>query len=279
MTLRHGSNDSGVTKQIAEEYGDAIRYFEKENGGVSSALNCGIRHMRGTYFSWLSHDDFYDPRKIEVEVAALPEEKQKVVVYCNYATVDSNSAPMPDTKSSGRPQHNLSSHEALHHVLRHGSLNGCGFLIPCQAFTECGLFDEDLRYAQDALMWYRLFSNGWGVVVVVKDQLVKSRVHQNQQTQKNRAKFTLDNQKVCQRIAPTFNIISTREEDFVLEYAIRNAIKQERQNVRFCRQLMKKSGRLTCSASTRLMFMSAYGSVRPAIRKAYYRLFRKIQTQ
>ena len=57
IVVNDGSSDDGATEKIAKSYGDRIRYFAKENGGVSSALNFGIRQMTGEWFSWLSHDD------------------------------------------------------------------------------------------------------------------------------------------------------------------------------------------------------------------------------
>ena len=278
LVVNDGSNDGGQTARIAAEYGDAIRYFEKENGGVSSALNCGIRNMRGVYFSWLSHDDVYESRKVEAQIAALPEGAEKTLVYCNFSTIDQNSAPMPDTKAACRPQRDMSPREALHQGLRHGSLNGCGFLIPREAFDECGGFDEHLRYAQDSLMWYRLFTHGWSLKVV-QEPLVLSRVHANQQTQKNRSKFTADNQTICREMLPVFDRLSTDGDDFVLEYALRNALKGEPENVRLCREKLKQTGRLTPSARIRLLFTTSYGRVRPTVRRIYYRLFRKIRTE
>src|SRR5579862_6874144 len=65
IVVNDGSRDDGQTDAIAKEYGDRVRYFSKENGGCGSALNFGIANMRGDYFSWLSHDDTYLPRKIE----------------------------------------------------------------------------------------------------------------------------------------------------------------------------------------------------------------------
>ena len=53
IVVNDGSTDG--TEQIALSYGERIRYFRKENGGVSSALNLGIKEMKGEYFSWLSH--------------------------------------------------------------------------------------------------------------------------------------------------------------------------------------------------------------------------------
>ena len=65
IVVNDGSCDEGATRSVALSYGDRIRYFEKENGGVSSALNLGIREMRGEYFSWLSHDDKYEKDKLQ----------------------------------------------------------------------------------------------------------------------------------------------------------------------------------------------------------------------
>ena len=61
IVINDGSSDNGKTREVAGKYGDRIRYFEKENGGVPTALNLGIKEMKGDYFSWLSHDDVYFP--------------------------------------------------------------------------------------------------------------------------------------------------------------------------------------------------------------------------
>ena len=65
VVVNDGSRDEGRSDDIAKSYGDKIRYFPKENGGSSSALNEGIKNMRGEWFSWLSHDDLYYKDKIK----------------------------------------------------------------------------------------------------------------------------------------------------------------------------------------------------------------------
>ena len=62
IVVNDGSSDN--TEKIVLEYGDKIKYIRKENGGVASALNVGIKNMTGDFFSWLSHDDLYYPNKI-----------------------------------------------------------------------------------------------------------------------------------------------------------------------------------------------------------------------
>ena len=84
IVVNDGSNDGGKTAEIAGSYGDKIRYIEKENGGVSSALNRGIEAMTGEYFSWLSHDDEYRNEKIEKQVDALRAFKNdRVIALCD----------------------------------------------------------------------------------------------------------------------------------------------------------------------------------------------------
>src|SRR3712207_962084 len=78
IVVNDGSNDGGQTEAIAKSYGDKIRYFSKENGGVASALNFGIKNMRVKWFTWLSHDDLFSQNRIEQDLILIeknPEAK------------------------------------------------------------------------------------------------------------------------------------------------------------------------------------------------------------
>lgn len=50
LIINDGSDDGGITENIALSYGERVRYFCKKNGGVATALNLGIRNMRGGVF-------------------------------------------------------------------------------------------------------------------------------------------------------------------------------------------------------------------------------------
>ena len=90
IVVNDGSIDD--TDQIVLSYGNKVRYFTKENGGVSSALNLALREMRGEYFSWLSHDDLYLPDKVKIQIEHLNLLKEKdVILYSNYVYIDENS--------------------------------------------------------------------------------------------------------------------------------------------------------------------------------------------
>lgn len=63
LIINDGSIDQ--TEEIVNSFSDQrIRYFYKENGGVSSARNVGLRFMRGAYFCFLDADDVFTQSSI-----------------------------------------------------------------------------------------------------------------------------------------------------------------------------------------------------------------------
>uniref|UniRef100_C6E5K3 Glycosyl transferase family 2 n=1 Tax=Geobacter sp. (strain M21) TaxID=443144 RepID=C6E5K3_GEOSM len=170
LVVNDGSRDEGKTEAIAISYGDKIRYIPKQNGGVASALNLGIREMTGEYFTWLSHDDLYYPAKTEEQVRLLEEAGGDAVVYSDYEYIDpsGNYLGTKMAKSSG----------VKYSLIMEGTINGCTVMIPRRYFDEIGLFDLALRTTQDFDMWFRLAEH-YPFLHQAK-VLVKSRVHPNQ---------------------------------------------------------------------------------------------------
>lgn len=175
IVVNDGSTDDGATKQIAESYGEKIKYLEKENGGVSTALNLALKNMTGEYFSWLSHDDKYYPTKIEKEVEEILKHDKNTIILSDFDLIDENSKVFNTVK------HNHKMIEAKpDYALLRGCANGITLLIPKSAFDEFGFFDEKLRCVQDYLMWYKMMSKY--NFVHVPEVLAMSRVHSNQVT-------------------------------------------------------------------------------------------------
>lgn len=61
LIINDGSSDS--SGEIARRFSEAdsrIRYFEQENGGVSSARNLGMQRASGRYLCFVDGDDFID---------------------------------------------------------------------------------------------------------------------------------------------------------------------------------------------------------------------------
>ncbi|ARD86691.1 glycosyltransferase [Rickettsia bellii] len=181
IVVNDGSKDSGETEAIALSYGDKIRYFHKENGGCGSALNYGIKNMKGKYFSWLSHDDLYYPNKVEHQINILNKLNNKnTIIYGGYELVDKNGKFLYHI----RPDSVLTTDKlniSLLPLLR-GLINGCSLLIPVKYFHEVDMFDETLPSTQDYDLWFKIFR----VASIYFDKLIliKSRFHSEQGSKK-----------------------------------------------------------------------------------------------
>jgi glycosyltransferase involved in cell wall biosynthesis len=175
IVINDGSSDGGATDRIARSYGDKIRYFSKENGGVATALNLGIREMQGQYFSWLSHDDVYMPDKIGKQIDFMREfELQDAVLYSDFCWIDGRGHHMRDAYLLGVPPEKFLQYLYLDQV----GVHGCTLLIPHEAFYNVGMFQEDLKTTQDYDLWMRMCRKH--PFVHQAEILISSRVHAQQ---------------------------------------------------------------------------------------------------
>jgi len=180
IIVNDGSCDNGETEKTALSYKDKIRYFSKSNGGVSSALNLGIKNMKGNYFSWLSHDDIYYAKKIEKQINYLIDaNNKKSIIYSDYEVFYENSSNIIPFHMCGVPPEKF-----RYWITTANGLHGCTLLIPKTAFEECGLFNETLKTTQDYDLWFR-FAEKYDFVHKA-DILVKARNHSEQCTLKLR---------------------------------------------------------------------------------------------
>ena len=278
IVVNDGSRDDGATEKIALSYGDKIRYFHKENGGVSSALNYGISVMEGEYFSWLSHDDMYTPSKVEdsVNLIASIEDKEKLIAYCggNYINEKSEAIKAFDTVIVSNKVHD--SKEMLCIFTKGYTLNGCCMLIPKKAFDECGGFDENLRYCQDVLMWYRMFFNGYKLISEEKKN-VMYRLHRAQTSQTRKDLFVHDSMCLAEEIIPRLVAEGEGNKELVYNYTKRNAVINNNEVVKFCLGIAEQEKLLGIGKRTKISFYSLCGKFRGLAKKIYYRVFLRIK--
>jgi len=175
VIVNDGSDDGGKTESIALSYGNRIRYFSKKNGGVASALNMALDKLTGEYFSWLSHDDLYEPEKIEIQMKKLAEGNinNKVILFCDYSLFSNSPLDCIEIKLKS-----ITPEQFKYWLITTCSLHGCSLLIPMHAFQECGNFNEHLRHTQDYDLWFRMSMKY--KFVHIPYCLVKSRQHSEQ---------------------------------------------------------------------------------------------------
>ncbi|MCI8981311.1 MAG: glycosyltransferase [Hungatella sp.] len=152
IVVNDGSDDFGQTEEIALSYGQKVRYYYKENGGVSTALNVGIRQMKGRYFSWLSHDDVFYPEKIQKQVCLLEQEKTRVTACSYNIFYDSGRhIPVPVVDFYGIQMLRKGAFGILNSLLQFG-----GVLFKREIFDAYGVFREDLKTTQDYEFLFRV---------------------------------------------------------------------------------------------------------------------------
>lgn len=159
IVINDGSTDGGATEKIALSYKGKIHYYKKENGGVSSALNFGIKHMSGEYFAWLSHDDLITCDHIAnlVEWASYKEASNEIPFSSFFLANERGEYLYGESRDAqlyySDFKYSLTTADSS---LLLGEINGGSVLIPKKAFDQVGLFNERLRITQERDLWNRL---------------------------------------------------------------------------------------------------------------------------
>ena len=181
IVVNDGSTDK--TEEIALSYGNQIKYFSKENGGVSTALNLGIEKMTGEYFSWLSHDDLYNKKKIRAQINALKNVNNKdTVISCYHLVIDSNRYILKWLRTVDNRK-NYDKENALNYLFN-GYIQGCDLLISKNIFAKYGFFNIDLPTTQDYDLWFRIFR--YEKLLIIPKYLVYYRSHPEQNSNINK---------------------------------------------------------------------------------------------
>lgn len=200
IVVNDGSTDEGAGKAVCMRYADKLVYLEKPNGGCASALNYGIRHAKGEYISWLSHDDLYEPNKISHQVKLLQRidcNKEKTLISNRGGLIDGEGRPILHPSVGERML--LSDIEFFRYLLFHKCVNGCGLLIPKCIFEQGLAFDESMRFVLDWNLWLKMAACGIGVYID-DAELVKNRVHGGQVTVKQKQLHQVETNKTVEEL-------------------------------------------------------------------------------
>lgn len=229
IVVNDGSTDEGKTADVATRYGDKIRYIEQVNGGVSRALNRGIDEMRGEFFSWLSHDDLYKPRKIEVQIETIQREKldpARTILVTGTGFIDEHGAPIRryQRKFTGL----YKADEMFRHLMLTSSLNGCALLIPRAAFTTQRFSLED-RFIQDWMCWVGFALEGFDYYLT-DDPLVLSRIHGAQQTKKIAHRADMESDRYLRQLL--LDVEQRPDANQLIPVILRHTFKQDAAAVR-----------------------------------------------
>jgi GT2 family glycosyltransferase len=156
IVVNDGSDDD--TEAAATAFGQSITYIAKENGGLSSARNAGLRRATGDYVLFLDADDLLHPEAVERLVAAASPACDRIVImgvrYFRDRPDEAGPAVIPEYASTLAPTIFVRNHP-VH-----------GIMCPRAAIEAAGGFDESLRAVEDWDLWIRVATSGIGVVTL-----------------------------------------------------------------------------------------------------------------
>ena len=217
IVVNDGSTDN--TPKILKKFTNKIKIIEKENGGMTSALNRGIQEMKGEWFKWLSADDILYPIAVEelvIEAKKLKNMK-KYILFSNWDIIDSKGKFL---RKVIEPNYNKLSDFDLNVVLLDKYIgNGTTSLIHKSVLDEYGTFDGNPKFVEDyeLLLRYSLLHNVR--LHFVPKSLAKYRIHENQETHKRgkKLKKQSDNAReyVLKQLEPDLRI---KYETALIEY-------------------------------------------------------------
>jgi glycosyltransferase involved in cell wall biosynthesis len=192
--------DDGSTmyKEKIVPYLKRIKYLKKMNRGTASALNTGIQHATGDYFSWLSSDDEFHPEKIEKQLQFMRSVNAHAS-YSNFFLINKTGTVFSGPQGIGFPNQIL----FLKRMRRGCVINGCTVMLKMNLFKEFGLFDETLLYTHDYDYWLRILSKYR--FHYYPEPLVNYRVHDKMGTKKHRSKIRKELNSTIQKHLNSMN--------------------------------------------------------------------------
>ncbi len=196
LVVDDGSTDETWT--LVQSYGTRLKGVRKENGGVASALNSGIREATGDYIAWLSHDDLFLPDKIGRQIGFMRQFPQFKACYTDYCVIDGDGKVLKEIETPWYPRR-----EAMRSLFGRAYINGSTMLIERECFERVGFFSERLRYTQDTEMWLRILRHF--EIGRVPEKLVKWRCHLTQGSQSSEM-HRLEAQAMFRKIFEEFGI-------------------------------------------------------------------------
>ena len=153
IIINDGSTDR--SEEIVMQLKDSrIKYFSRENGGVSTARNFGIKNAKSDYVTFIDADDYWFPEFLSTffeKIKSFPQQK----VFAGAIEIETLKKTFPaqySIKKSGE-------FEIVNYFK--ASLKETVICTSCAVFhksifDEIGLFDSKIKSGQDTDLWIRI---------------------------------------------------------------------------------------------------------------------------
>jgi len=150
IVVNDGSTDS--TAQLIERYKPAVNVIHRENGGLCVARNTALRQASGEFIALLDADDVWLPGRLRLTVAALEQNSEAAVAFCDFRPLDpANNLLEPSCAGRAPSRRDLQENGwpiiPSATTIRRSALDKVGGF--CEEFTGCA-------GGEDAYLWLLL---------------------------------------------------------------------------------------------------------------------------
>ena len=193
VVVNDGSTDNSyiLLENLKKNKFPDLIIVNKENGGLSSARNAGIKKATGDLIAFLDADDFWSKDKLEHQVDTLIATAADIV-FSNYQTFDGS-------QFTDHHETIVASPDRIDFISQNPVVgSSSSVLIKKSVIDKVGFFDPNLRSLEDLDYWFRCSVQGFSFVFCNFPDVFLRRHPTSMETNHSRMLFyhliVLDNQ-------------------------------------------------------------------------------------
>ena len=149
--------DDGSTDNTAEIVDDVtsratfpMHFLRQENKGASSARNLGIQHALGDILCFLDSDDWWDTKKIELQLPLLLENSNTLITHTLEIWFRNG------VRVNQKKKHAPGNGSIFSACLKMCVVGMSTVMVRKELFEQYGVFDESLPCCEDYDLWLRI---------------------------------------------------------------------------------------------------------------------------
>jgi glycosyltransferase involved in cell wall biosynthesis len=199
IVVDDGSVDG--TRDALLPYMQKIRYHYKENGGIASAKNAGIRLSKAEFIAFLDHDDLWVRDKLKLQMECFNKNPHAGLVYSKYTSF------RDDKELRTKPEKGYSGW-IFKELLSKSFIQTSTVIVKRECLDTVGPYDETFVLGDEYDMFLRIskrFQCGF-----IDKGLTRYRVHDTNAS-KNDFLFDKENLDVYKKIYNNFTDLDGKE--------------------------------------------------------------------